>query len=79
MNHHYLHPGIISIRQSYHYYQDSIEVSFTFLTSLMYSLAFGNKKLYRAFSRQANGLTLNIPVLQGLLIGKLKRCIKLTN
>ena len=28
---------------------------------------FLNKKLYRAFSRQANGLTLNIPVLQGLL------------
>ena len=26
-----------------------------------------NKKLYRAFSRQANGLTLNISVLQGLL------------
>ena len=26
-----------------------------------------NKKLYRAFSWQANGLTLNIPVLQGLL------------
>ena len=26
-----------------------------------------NKKLYRAFSQQANGLTLNILVLQGLL------------
>ena len=26
-----------------------------------------NKKLYRAFSRQASGLTLNISVLQGLL------------
>ena len=26
-----------------------------------------NKMLYRAFSRQANELTLNIPVLQGLL------------
>ena len=26
-----------------------------------------NKKLYRAFSRQANGLTLNISVLEGLL------------
>ena len=25
------------------------------------------KKLYRAFGRQANGLTLNIPVLEGLL------------
>ena len=25
-----------------------------------------NKKLYRAFSQQANGLTLNISVLQGL-------------
>ena len=28
---------------------------------------FTNKKLYRAFSQQANGLTLNISVLQGLL------------
>ena len=28
---------------------------------------FQNKKLYRAFCRQANGLTLNIPVFQGLL------------
>ena len=35
-----------------------------------------NKKLYRAFSRQANGLTLNIPVLQGLLIGRLKQMRK---
>ena len=26
-----------------------------------------NKKLYRAFRRQANGLTLNTPVFQGLL------------
>ena len=26
-----------------------------------------NKKLYRAFTRQANRLTLHIPVLQGLL------------
>ena len=26
-----------------------------------------NKKLYRAFSSQANGLTLNISVLQGIL------------
>ena len=26
-----------------------------------------NKKLYRAFSQQANGLTVNIPVLPGLL------------
>ena len=41
-----------------------------------------NKKLYRAFSRQANGLTLNISVLQGLLRvnGKAeKRCVNLTN
>ena len=26
-----------------------------------------NKKLYRAFRRQGNGLTLNTPVFQGLL------------
>ena len=26
-----------------------------------------NKKLYQAFSRQANGLALNTPVLQGVL------------
>ena len=32
-----------------------------------YETLLQNKKLYRAFSRQANGLTLNIPVLQGLL------------
>ena len=30
-------------------------------------VVYHNKKLYRAFSRQANGLTLNISVLQGLL------------
>ena len=37
-----------------------------------------NKKLYRAFSRQANGLTLNISVLQGLLRvnGRLKKMRK---
>ena len=35
-----------------------------------------NKKLYRAFSRQVNGLTLNIPVLQGLLMGRLKKMRK---
>ena len=28
---------------------------------------FKNKKLYRAFRRQGNGLTLNTPVFQGLL------------
>ena len=30
-------------------------------------MGFDNKKLCRAFSRQANGFTLNIPVLQGFL------------
>ena len=35
-----------------------------------------NKKLYRAFRRQANGFTLNIPVLQGLLIGTLPKICK---
>ena len=41
-----------------------------------------NKKLYRAFCRQANGLTLNTPVFQGLLRVNRKaekRCEKLTN
>ena len=39
-----------------------------------------NKKLYRAFCRQANGLTLNTPVFQGLLRVNRKaeeRCEKL--
>ena len=31
------------------------------------SKLYTNKKLYRAFSQQANGLTLNISVLQGLV------------
>ena len=35
-----------------------------------------NKKLYQAFSRQPNELTLNIPVLQGLLIRTLKKMRK---
>ena len=35
-----------------------------------------NKMLYQAFSRQANRLTLNIPVLQGILIGRLKKMRK---
>ena len=41
-----------------------------------------NKKLYRAFCRQANGLTLNTPVFQGLIRVNSKaekRCRKLTN
>ena len=36
------------------------------LTQIHYE-GLANKKLYRAFSRQANGFTLNISVLQGLL------------
>ena len=32
-----------------------------------YSACENNKKLCRAFNQQTNGLTLNIPVLQGLL------------
>ena len=38
-----------------------------FIKPLFNTFCMVNKKLYRAFSRQANGLTLNIPVLQGLL------------
>ena len=37
------------------------------ISTISFCFANLNKKLYRAFSRQANGLTLNIPVLQGLL------------
>ena len=53
-----------------------ITANFFHLFSTEYSL--NNKKLCRAFSRQANRLTLNIPVLQGLLkvIGRLKKMRK---
>ena len=37
------------------------------IKALLDEICFQNKKLYRAFSRQATGLTLNISVLLGLL------------
>ena len=43
------------------------ESTVKYMEKKKYSKLYRDKKLYRAFRQQANGLTLNTPVFQGLL------------